>query len=407
MVKNQTKKQATRKHGMLSTLGGIAGAYLGGPLGGVLGSKAGDLLSKITGFGGYKVNSNTLIDGNSVPSFRLVSDGIEIAHREFISDVTIQAGFSNTGLVGQYPINPGLKPSFPWLSTIAQNFEEYQMLGLVYEYRPSSGSAVATTSAALGTVIYATDYNVQSPAFTSKQQMESYEFSCSTVPFEGMLHPVECKPGSETLTTRYIRTGSVPAGGDPKMFDLGLFQVGSVGAQSTYTCGELWVSYHLRLKRPRINNKQTNGSYAHCVEFVPTTCTAAHPLGMGGFQVQSDSTLLGVSPISGTAFQLANPGRYYLSFTWSAATAIAAAPTVSLGSSIVSSSVDGDFVLSDSTAGSVASFNSGGTIAQLDLVVNVLSASLNISNNITIGGLTSMSAGDLDLWIFPLPDIIN
>jgi len=213
----------------------------------MVGGVAGDLISRLTGVGDYTLSTNSIVQGNAIPTFYNSGDGMEICHREFLRDVTGTTDFSLSSL----PINPGMSDTFPWLSQVASNFEEYEMKGLVFEYRPSSGS-VATTSAALGVVIYATNYDVLDPLFTTKQQMDSYEYSSSTVPFDKMLHAVECDNKRNVLTRMYVRDAPPPIGADLRFYDLGNFQYATKGMQSSYVVGELWVTYHVRLSKPRI-----------------------------------------------------------------------------------------------------------------------------------------------------------
>jgi len=380
--------------GIFESLGGIAGGVLGGPAGAMLGSKAGDLLAKITGFGDYEVNQNTLVGGNPVPSFKMASDGVIIAHREFITDITGATNFTNLSL----PINPGLATTFPWLAPVAANFEEYEMLGLVFEYRPSSGSAVSATSAALGVVVYATDYNVLAPNFATKQQMESYEFSNSTVPFQGMLHAVECAPQSNVLSTQYVRSGSIPTGADQRMYDLGNFQYAVSGMQSSYVVGELWASYHIKLKKPRIGSGL--GFWSHITEGAAASGTAAAPLGTTGGVISSSSVLLGVSigAVKTTQFVLQIPGQYLINMVVvSGNSNITSAPTLALGSNITSTLL----ILVDNTVGSASNFTS--THAFFSGIVNVVSGGNGAANTLTIGGLATMSGGIMDLMISPIP----
>jgi hypothetical protein len=245
-----------RAKGSMKGWGGIAGSalggYLGGPggsaIGGTIGRAAGALVSKITGFGDYKVNKNSIVSGNSVPTFRNDADGMVVCHREFLYNVVGSVGFNLTSIA----INPGLVTSFPLLSRLSTIFEEYEMVGLVAEYRPSSGSAVSSVSSALGVVILATDYDAANPLFSNKQQMESYEYATSTVPFTGCLHPIECARNRNVLDNLYVRTSSPPVGTDVRLYDMGNFQIATEGMQSVYTVGELWFSYDVRLRKPRL-----------------------------------------------------------------------------------------------------------------------------------------------------------
>lgn len=381
--------------GLFSALGGAAGGYLGGPLGAVLGSKAGDLLSQITGFGAYSVGKNSLVSGNTVPTFRLSTDGIEIAHREFIQDVSGSIAFS----LGSLPINPGLYSTFPWLSSVAENFEEYEMLGLVFEYRPSSGSAVSAASAALGVVVYSTEYNVLSPDFISKQQMESYEYSCSSVPFEGMLHPVECAPRSNVLGTMYIRNSAIASGSDQRMYDMGKFEFATQGMQSAYTVGELWVSYHVKLKKPRIPANEI-GQWAHITEFPVGSATAAAPLGTTGGVLNSSSTLVGVSSSSTTSITLSAPGTYLINTLWKGST-ITSLPIITAGANITAPYN----ILYNNTASSSGNYSAtSGTDA---FIVKVNTPGSTAANKIVITGNFTMTAANADILVVAIPDVPN
>lgn len=264
IVEQAPKKKKAKKSktsGTLKNWGGAIGGYFGGTPGAMIGQAAGSLISKITGFGDYKVNKNSLIQGNTVPSFSTSGDGMVLSHSEMIGDVQGSVGFALTS----FQLNPGLLQTFPLLSRIAESFEEYEMDGLVFMYRPSSGSAVSSTSSALGVVILATDYDAINPPFQNKQQMESYEYATSTVPFTGCIHPVECARAKNVLDNLYVRAGPQPPGSDIRLYDMGNFQIATQGMQSVYTVGELWVSYNCRFRKPRLSGNIYNSQHLRSI----------------------------------------------------------------------------------------------------------------------------------------------
>jgi len=267
----------------------MAGNALGGPTGGAVGAMAGKLISTITGYGDYKVNHNSVIQGNSVPTFRNGGHGMRVCHREFLANITGSVEFSKR----EFSINPGLFGTFPWLSYLANQFEEYELDGLVFEYRPSSGSAISSTSSALGVVILATDYDAANPGFTTKQQMESYEFSTSTVPFNGCMHPVECKRGLNVLNNLYLRNMTNPSGTDIRMYDMGNFTIATEGMQSEYVVGELWVSYDVKFSKPRIpsSSQSTLLNVLHLQSSPSNTANAGVPFGDEGPVQELDSSM--------------------------------------------------------------------------------------------------------------------
>ncbi len=223
------------------------GAALGGPGGGALGTAIGAGASRVFGFGDYKVDENTLLTGN-VPQFRNGGRSIRIAHRDFISDITGSTAFA----VKEFAINPGLQSTFPWLAAVAGQFQSYKIRGMVFEFKSTSANALNNVNSALGTVIMATQYNSFLANFTSKLEMENYEFATSCKPAECMMHPIECAQGESPLECLYIRDGSVPAGQDERFFDFGSFQIATVGMQAASTIGELWVTYDIELYKPRV-----------------------------------------------------------------------------------------------------------------------------------------------------------
>lgn len=204
----------------------------------------------ITGSGDYTVRSNNLItsSGSMVPQFLGYNRAIQICHKEYIMDVDSSTNFVNN----TFSINPGISETFPWLSVIAANFQQYRIRGMVYYFKSTSANALNSTNTALGTMIMSTQYDSQATPFTSKVQMENYEFCTSCKPSEDMMHPIECARGDTPIVELYVRTGSIPDNADIRLYDLGVFQLASVGSQATANVGELWVSYCIDLLKPAL-----------------------------------------------------------------------------------------------------------------------------------------------------------
>lgn len=241
------------------TVGGMAGNYfapgIGGAVGGALGSVVGDgaqaLVKRITGFGDYTVSKNSLVyNRDAVPEFSAHNERCTvITHREFITDIKSSITFN----LNSYRINPAIQDTFPWLSAIAQNYEQYVVQGMVFEYKTISATAIGSTNTALGTVIMATQYNSLSPLFDNKQQMENYEFCQSSVPSQSILHAIECDP-TQTQCGGIFNMYDVNAeSGDTRLYDIGRFNIATVGMQTAdVPIGELWVSYKICLLKPRL-----------------------------------------------------------------------------------------------------------------------------------------------------------
>lgn len=220
------------------------GQQVGSVIGRALGGAAQSLFRHVTGMGAYKVNRNSLLPGNDPPQFE-GSEATRIRHREYLGDITGSIAFTTQ----TYPLNPGIATSFPWLANIAQGFEEYQFLGVIFEFKSTSAVALNSTNTALGTVIMATEYNAQKPAFISKLQMENYEYASSAAPSVDQMHPVECDPKLTPFPKLFVR-GPTATIGDIKTYDLGFFQLATVGMQAAAVIGELWVTYDVALYKP-------------------------------------------------------------------------------------------------------------------------------------------------------------
>jgi len=243
-------------------LGSMAGAQVGmGTLGGKLGGKVAKRISKAIGSGDYTVSEpvavNTLFSPKGSKSAKIsVSDNeTRIVHREYLGDV-YNANASNSFANTTYPINPGLVLTFPYLSSIAQNFERYRVNGMVFEYVSTTSPYLA--GGAMGTVMMAMEYNAAAPSFTSKPQFENSDFAISGRPDESMMYGVEC----EQFANNSYYTRSSASQTPVNLTDIGNFQIATLSPiTANQVLGELWVSYDVVLEVPRISPARYG--YAH------------------------------------------------------------------------------------------------------------------------------------------------
>jgi hypothetical protein len=214
--------------------------------------------------------------GLSPPSISNSNAGTLIRHREYLGDVLASVAFNTT----QYPLNPGLFATFPWLSAVASSYEQYRLRGVLFEFKSLSSDAVlsSATSSALGSVIMATQYDALDTPFLTKFDMENYQFANSSKPSMSFIHPIECSRTQSTLTELYIRTGAVPTGGDQRFYDFGVFTIATVGMQAAGgVAGELWCTYEIELIKPKFITAE--GGDILTDHFVLTSVTNGSPLG--------------------------------------------------------------------------------------------------------------------------------
>ena len=236
-----------------------------------------DLLHKYTGIGldgrgmytgrGDYTDNSLIDDGlgvaEEVPSFNGSGDetgSILVSKKEYICDIY---GPGESFNVQSFELNPGLESTFPWLSQIAQNYDEYDFKQLMFTYRSTTTDIGTTSNGQCGTCIMATNYNAAAPPFGDKVVMMEYDAAMSCKLTESMRHGIECDPnklsGSEG---KYVRNNPVVLNQDLKTYDHGLFQLGIANSPGSGTVpplggfynqsvGELWVSYTVELRKPK------------------------------------------------------------------------------------------------------------------------------------------------------------
>lgn len=235
-----------------------------GGLGGAWGQAAGYGMQAL-GLGAY-TTSNATVDGGGgdiVPSFSSAStafeDGIVVSSKEFVTDIygpAVAGGFQNT----TFDLNPGITRTFPWLAQLAANYEEYEFAQLIFTYKTNITDFVSTNGQ-VGTIVIATQYNSMDDPFTTKTEMMHYAGAADSKTTDNQLHGVECDPTKNSGSPgKYIRSGPVKPGEDEKGYDHGVLNVAVANTPSQFNnqaLGELWVSYTVRLRKPRFYS--TNG----------------------------------------------------------------------------------------------------------------------------------------------------
>lgn len=394
MVALPAKKAAevTRLGGALRALGGLGGKMLGGLIGqseagGSLGTGLGASISRWLGSGDYTVSSNSLVSrvqaSGEVPSMHKEGQTIIVRHKEFITEVIGNTSFN---VQQQYPINPGLSTTFPWLAGIASQYSEYRIRGMVYHYVPTSGNTASGTNPALGSVMLQTSYRANEVAPASKVEMLNEYWASEGKPSEAFCHPIECDPKENPFNVQYVRGTAVPTGDSPLLYDLGKTTLAVSGQQATgNVLGDLWVTYEIELRKPvmtTINNANIVGLVGTATANINGT---NNPYGTD-FTI-TNSTFI-VTPVVAGAFGAPTisfpPGTtgayavqcYYLSST---AASFPAWSISGVGSSLVNSLA--------ATNGRSSTYTVGTGTAINTVFINITNPS---TTTVLTGGLTSM-----------------
>jgi hypothetical protein len=206
-------------------------------------------------------------------SYRQSSRGVTISHREYLGDISSSASFAVTA----YNFNPGLQASFPWLCNVAANFTEYSVNHASLQFISTSADALNSTNTALGTIILVADYNVANQNFTTKQQIENSNLGISGKPSSDLVMPINVSKRHNVNNRFYIRSGNVPTGSDPHLYDLCKLQIATVGSQAAAVIGEIWIEYSISFSCPILIGSLAAPriQYAH---YRQTVFTNARPL---------------------------------------------------------------------------------------------------------------------------------
>jgi len=272
LKKTIAKRPNLKKVSMRKRTGAIHGrggywSDLGRSIGGGLGSAADSIISvgkAVTGVGDYSIKSNSLMETGGPPRIRNSKHSSIVHHEEYLCDIKGSVNFR----IAQYPINPGVTSTFPWLASQAAAYEQWRPRGIIFSFRSSAGDAISSTNNAEGMIIMATEYNSNLPPFSNKQEMEDHEYRTAVKPSCNGLHGIECARGLTPLTQLYIRSGSNngsnSANYNPLSYDLGQFYIATQGMQvDDITIGELWVSYELEFYKPTLSPVISNNIYQH------------------------------------------------------------------------------------------------------------------------------------------------
>lgn len=249
--------------------------------------------SYITGFGAYYKKAGRAY--GRPPSVVNHPDGrVIIRHAEYLEDVPSATAFA----IATYPLNPGMQQTFPWLSRIAQNFEEWLPRGIFFEFKTTSSDMIVTgvNTPALGQISMATQYNSLDSNFTNNVQLLNYENASTCKPSQSLRHYIECKRSQTVMDEMYIRTGAIPPNADLRLYDLGKTSVSSSNMQTNgQMMGQLWISYEIELRKPKIPQEVVVGiSERWQIPSTTTGITYVTPFG--------NATQTGLSPVPGGAW---------------------------------------------------------------------------------------------------------
>jgi hypothetical protein len=198
-------------------------------------------------------------------------DTYVVKHSEFIQDIPGSTDFS----VAKLRVNAADPVTFPWLGSLAPNFEKYKFRRLNFMLKPQAPSTTP------GVIMMALDYDPTDPAPVAKADMLQYDGAVRVNSWS------EQNMSLKSRGTRYnaALTPSDPA--DVRLSDVANLFLATSGQDSTALVSELWAEYEVELITPQARTE--------CDTFVLNTSSWDQTEAFGSGTVTNPSVNIGVS----------------------------------------------------------------------------------------------------------------
>jgi hypothetical protein len=221
---------------------------------------------------------------------------INVRFREYVQDIAGSVAYA----AQQLSINPGLSSMFPWLASIANNFESYCFNKLGFEYRTEASSN--TTGKAILTV----DYDASDALPITKQAQLQERAKADDACWQNFSLELD-SADLKKLPQRYIRAAGAPANTDIKLYDAGNLIIGTQGEANANVIGELYVHYDVDLITPN-----PSGLLAGQSQKLVSGASASANTGLLTTAVSTGAAVATVS--ANNVLTFAQPGQYFVEF---------------------------------------------------------------------------------------------
>jgi hypothetical protein len=207
----------------------------------------------------------------------------------------------------QVKINPGDETVFPYLSGLANNYEEYKFERLTFQYKTTCSTLTD------GSSYFAFNPDSREDAPTDKIRFMSFHDAKKAGAWESYSLTV---PRERLKVKRYISTGDLPSDTDIHFYDVGSFYAASEGnsgnVSTPISIGEVYVSYRVVLSSPRrlVDNGSPSMTFATTSSIPPNPFDGATPhysVPVPGVTTTADK------------IEFSEPGQYKIDIDWTGA----------------------------------------------------------------------------------------
>jgi len=231
---------------------------------------------------------------------------VRIRHSELLDTIGATGTSNFAANLYQYPINPGLYETFPWLSTEAMGYERHKFMSLSFEY---VGRCPTTSQ---GAVLMAFDYDADDKPPGSEKLMATYHKPVEATVYDCAGIEADTKLMYGDMNVKYNRYGAFTPGGSTTIreFDCGNFYINIVDTTSSSLSnfGKLWVHYDVVLSIPRALSPVTQ-SWLTSLRVTGSSTGSSVALPFGTAPTIFGGNFYSYNTSNGT-FTILRPGRY-------------------------------------------------------------------------------------------------
>lgn len=176
------------------------------------------------------------------PMVSSTSRSCRVRHRELVLGSFLSS--VNFAIGAKLPLNPGLSGTFPWLSSIAKNWEQYKVHRLNAIYIP-----ILPTSTQ-GDIGLIPDYDAGDTSPTSEVEAANTEDAVTNSCWDKTECNLDPKAMMAGCTRKFVRTTNTA--GDIKTYDVGNFYIYTVNfSSSLLNVGKLFLDYDIEFFVPQ------------------------------------------------------------------------------------------------------------------------------------------------------------
>lgn len=221
---------------------------------------------KASGIGAYgtQTTSNALVDGGSstqfqAPLFAPQSDtgSVVISHREFIGKLYAPKSDEGNFHLQEYEVNPGLSSLFPWLSSIAQNYDSYELIQCIVSVKSLVSESIGGDGI-IGSIYMAHQEDLHQGSFRTAHDIMQFQGSVSCKASSNLMLGLECDPSKVpgSSTHKFVRVEGIDRyHRQIQDFDMGKVSIATADLPTNLqgdAIGELWISYTVKLSTPKV-----------------------------------------------------------------------------------------------------------------------------------------------------------